>query len=130
MEGVASYFHCGGGRDGWVKFNSVLQSRRVHLWGSIHSMPKNKIVASRVRVAEVLNGKINIQLALQIKGLKDQLRKILGEENIMVGAEPWENQAMTVHLKEIIAELERHAETVNVLIQEEGNAFEEAARNK
>eukprot|EP00061_Rhincodon_typus_P014164 g41025.t1 len=80
--------------------------------------------------SSVLNSMNDVQLSLQIKISKDQLCKILGEKNAVVGAELRENQSMAVHQKEIITELERHAETVNSLIREDRNASKEGLRNE
>lgn len=48
----------------------------------------------------------------------------------MVGSGLHEEVAMTLHLKEIIAQLETHAKTINALIKEDRNASDQAAQNE
>uniref|UniRef100_UPI00398F5946 uncharacterized protein n=1 Tax=Pristiophorus japonicus TaxID=55135 RepID=UPI00398F5946 len=80
--------------------------------------------------ASVINSLDNVQLALQVNGLKNQLCKILGDENTVVGSALHEEVAMTVHLKEIISQLEAQARAVNALIREDRNASDQAAQNE
>uniref|UniRef100_UPI00398E4DEC uncharacterized protein n=1 Tax=Pristiophorus japonicus TaxID=55135 RepID=UPI00398E4DEC len=90
----------------------------------------NNIFTTYNTASCVINSLDGIELQTQINSLKTQLRKILKQENTVVGSELHEDQAMTVHLKEIVAELEKHAQTVNALIREDRNASDQAAQNE
>ncbi|XP_078281906.1 uncharacterized protein LOC144608216 [Rhinoraja longicauda] len=54
----------------------------------------------------VVNALDTMELQTQINRLKSQLKGILTDENKVVGSELHEDQAMTLHLREIIAELD------------------------
>jgi len=78
----------------------------------------------------IINSMDNVELAVLINQLKGQHRKVLGDENAVVGSGLHEEVAMTLHLKEIRAQLETHAKTINALIREDRNASDQAAQNE
>uniref|UniRef100_UPI00398E9151 protein Niban 1-like n=1 Tax=Pristiophorus japonicus TaxID=55135 RepID=UPI00398E9151 len=99
-------------------------------WGRQRRRVINYIFTGFNTEASVMNSLDDVQLALQINGLKSQLRSILGKENNVLGSTLHEGVAMTVHLKEIIAQLEAHARTINTLIKEDRLASDQAAQNE
>ncbi|GCB86708.1 hypothetical protein scyTo_0027373, partial [Scyliorhinus torazame] len=78
----------------------------------------------------IVNSMDTVELALQINQLKGQLRKVLRDENTVVRSGLHEEVAMTLHLKEIIAQLEDHAKAINALIREDQNSSDQAAQNE